>query len=82
MASRVQGAVRVRSPDAARLRERLAAAGLAAAELSPDVLSVPEATSEQVGEIAGAAGIVLHELVRETGTLEEAFLELTRGETI
>jgi ABC-2 type transport system ATP-binding protein len=82
MAARVEGAVRVRSPDAARLRERLAAEGLAAAELSPDGLSIPEATSEQVGEIAAAAGIVLHELVRETGTLEEAFLELTRGETI
>ena len=55
---------------------------LAATELAPDGLSVPEATSERVGEIAGAAGIVLHELVRETGTLEEAFLVLTGGETI
>jgi hypothetical protein len=30
-----------------------------------------------VGEIAAASGIVLHELVAEAGTLEEAFLELT-----
>jgi ABC-2 type transport system ATP-binding protein len=82
MAARVAGAVRVRSPEAARLRERLAAEGLAATELAPDGLSVPEATSQRVGEIAAAAGIVLHELVRETGTLEEAFLELTGGETV
>ena len=82
MAARVAGAVRVRSPEAGRLRERLAAEGLAATDLPPDGLSVSEATSERVGEIAGAAGIVLHELVRETGTLEEAFFELTGGETI
>jgi ABC-2 type transport system ATP-binding protein len=82
MAARVAGAVRVRSPEATRLRERLAAEGLAATEVPPDGLSVPETTSERVGEIAAAAGIVLLELVRETGTLEEAFLELTRGETI
>ena len=82
MAARVAGAVRVRSPQAAKLREALGAAGLRAAELGPDGLSVADATSEQVGEIAAAGGIVLHELVREVGTLEEAFLELTGGETV
>jgi ABC-2 type transport system ATP-binding protein len=82
MAARVAGAVRVRSPQVPVLRERLASEGFTTTELPPDGLSVPEATSERVGEIAGAAGIILHELVRETGTLEEAFLELTRGETI
>jgi ABC-2 type transport system ATP-binding protein len=82
MAARVAGAVRVRSPDVNRLRECLTAAGLAPAELGPDGLSVPETTSERVGEVAAEAGVVLHELVRETGTLEEAFLELTGGETV
>ena len=35
---------------------------------------------ERVGEIAAAAGIVLHELRPEGATLEEVFLELTVGE--
>jgi len=30
-----------------------------------------------VGEIAAAKGIVLHELVAESASLEQAFLELT-----
>jgi ABC-2 type transport system ATP-binding protein len=35
---------------------------------------------ERVGEIAAAAGIVLHELRGESASLEEAFLELTGAE--
>ena len=34
-------------------------------------------TSERVGEIAAASGIVLHELRLEQSSLEEVFLELT-----
>jgi len=30
-----------------------------------------------VGELAAADGVVLHELVQEAATLEQAFLELT-----
>jgi ABC-2 type transport system ATP-binding protein len=37
------------------------------------------APSAQVGELAAANGIVLHELAPEASTLEEAFLELTAG---
>ena len=36
---------------------------------------------ERVGEVAAANGVVLHELGVESATLEEVFLELTRGET-
>ena len=35
------------------------------------------APPERVGDLAAEAGIPLHELVAETGSLEEAFLELT-----
>jgi ABC-2 type transport system ATP-binding protein len=70
------GATRVRSPRAAELLERLRAAGIEA-EATDDRLSV-QAPPEQVGDLAADAGIALHELVAETGTLEEAFLELTR----
>ena len=74
------GATRVRSPHAQRLREVLSAAGAPAASRDDGALIV-EATTDRVGEIAAANGIVLHELVTESATLEEVFLELTAGET-
>jgi ABC-2 type transport system ATP-binding protein len=81
IAARATGAVRVRSPQIDRLREELTAAGLTAQEAGPGTLSVADTTTEDVGEAAARAGIVLHELVAERATLEEAFLELTGGET-
>jgi ABC-2 type transport system ATP-binding protein len=69
------GATRVRSPRAAALLERLQAAGIAA-EADGDRLAV-HAPPERVGDLAAEAGIPLHELVADTGSLEEAFLELT-----
>jgi ABC-2 type transport system ATP-binding protein len=81
LAARVAGAVRARSPEIARLREALAAAGIAVTPLEPDGLTA-DTTPARIGELAAANGIVLHELVAEPGTLEEAFLELTGGETV
>ena len=81
LTARATGAVRVRSPDAARLRELLAAESIAVTAAGPDGLSA-DTTTARVGEIAAANGVVLHELVAEAGTLEEAFLELTGGETV
>ena len=81
IAARATGAVRVRSPEVDRLREALTAAGLAVQDAGPRTLSVADTTTERVGEVAGSAGIVLHELAAERATLEEAFLELTGGET-
>jgi ABC-2 type transport system ATP-binding protein len=40
------------------------------------------APPERVGEVAAAAGIVLHELRGEEASLEEVFLELTAGESV
>jgi len=37
-------------------------------------------TAEQVGEIAAAHDVVLHELTPVQASLEEAFMELTRDE--
>jgi ABC-2 type transport system ATP-binding protein len=81
IAARATGAVRVRSPQIDRLREVLTAAGLTAQDTGAGALSVADTTTEQVGELAGQAGLVLHELAAERATLEEAFLELTGGET-
>ena len=69
------GATRVRSPRAVALLERLKAAGIEA-EVDGDRLAV-HAPPERVGDLAAEAGIPLHELVADTGSLEEAFLELT-----
>jgi ABC-2 type transport system ATP-binding protein len=73
------GATRVRTPDAARLRELLSAEGVAVNEADGTLLV--DLPPERVGEIAAANGIVLHELTVERATLEEVFLELTGGET-
>jgi ABC-2 type transport system ATP-binding protein len=75
-----QGATRVRAADEGRLREALSAASLAATPLEGGGMTV-DAPPARVGEIAAAQGLVLHELVTETATLEEVFLELTGGET-
>ena len=75
-----QGATRVRSPEAPRLRELLAAQGAAVTEVDGATLAA-DLPPERVGELAAANGIVLHELTLESATLEEVFLELTGGET-
>ncbi len=80
LTSGVTGAVRVRSPEADRLLAALAAAGIEASTRLPGELLVRDAPSARIGEIAAAAGIVLHELVTEASSLEEVFLELTGRE--
>jgi ABC-2 type transport system ATP-binding protein len=80
IAARATGAVRVRSPQLDVLRDALTATGLAV-QTGAGALSVADTTTDRVGEIAAAAGVVLHELSAERATLEEAFLELTGGET-
>jgi ABC-2 type transport system ATP-binding protein len=74
-----QGATRVRTPDAARLRELLAAEGVEVNEA--DGVLLVDLPPERVGEITAQHGVVLHELTVERATLEEVFLELTGGET-
>ena len=79
LTARAAGGTIVRSPDADRLRERLAAEGIEADAAEDGELRVAS-PPERVGEIAAAAGIVLHELRGESASLEEAFLELTGAE--
>ena len=81
LAARAAAGVRVRSPDADRLRDLLSANGMSAVVMEDGALGVVDGTPERVGELAAANNVVLHELVAEKATLEEAFLELTAGET-
>ncbi|HZQ15471.1 MAG TPA: ATP-binding cassette domain-containing protein [Gaiellaceae bacterium] len=79
LTARVAGAVRVRTAQRAELERLLRASGLAPAIMDGDELLVPGVDTRRVGEIAAAAGIALVELVQESGSLEDVFLELTAG---
>jgi len=74
------GGVRVRSPEAARLRELLSSSGVEAADARDGALLVRGVDAAFVGELAAQHGVVLHELVAESGTLEDVFLQLTGGD--
>ena len=69
---------RARSPQRVALLDALRAGGLQAERFGDDGVVV-DAESARVGELAAARGIVLHELAAQTATLEDVFLELTRG---
>ncbi len=75
--------VRVRSPRLPELHRVLAEAGLAVTPNSgPDgspFLSVADATTEHVGDLAAWAGIALHELTPTSASLEEVFMAMTAG---
>jgi ABC-2 type transport system ATP-binding protein len=77
LTARASGGTLVRSPDAARLHDVLVGNGVEST-LDGERL-VAHAAAEQVGELAAANGIVLHELTAAAATLEDAFLELTGG---
>jgi ABC-2 type transport system ATP-binding protein len=80
LTARASGGTLVRSPDAERLRQELAGAGVETTAAEGGELRV-QATPERVGELAAAAGVVLHELRREEASLEQVFLELTAETT-
>jgi ABC-2 type transport system ATP-binding protein len=78
---RASGAiVRVRSPEATRLRDLVVGDGVAVTSEEPGVLEVTGVTTEQVGDLAAANGIALHELTLLQASLEDAFMELTRDD--
>ena len=77
LAARATGGIRARSPQVDRLRTALEEAGIKVSSVEGDLLVAADTTAAKIGELAAANGIVLHELVAETATLEEAFLELT-----
>jgi ABC-2 type transport system ATP-binding protein len=70
--------VRVRSPEAQRLSELLSGPDVAVEAVEPSVVEIRGLSSEQVGTLAAEHQIVLYELVPQTASLEEAFMELTR----
>ncbi len=69
--------VRVRSPQADALARLVAERGVEIARRD-DYLELEGISSEEVGEIAAAHRVTIHELVGERASLETAFLEMTR----
>src|SRR5665213_655532 len=72
--------VRVRSPQATQLRELVLGPDITVTSNETGVLEIDGLTAEQIGEAAAANNIVLHELVPQQASLEEAFMELTRDQ--
>ena len=76
IAQSTESTVRVRSPQLPALADLLARQGVAVTS-ADGALIVHNAPIERVGDLAGAAGITLHELAPVQGSLEEAFMQLT-----
>jgi ABC-2 type transport system ATP-binding protein len=73
--------VRVRSPEAAQLREVILGPDVRVSSEERGVLEVEGLTAEEIGDAAARNGFVLHELTPERTSLEEAFMELTHEDT-
>jgi ABC-2 type transport system ATP-binding protein len=71
------GGIRVRSPEASQLVHLLAGPNVIVSPRTPGVLVIQGTTPEQIGDLARDNGIALYELVEETVSLEDAFMELT-----
>jgi ABC-2 type transport system ATP-binding protein len=74
--------VLVRSPQAAALREALAARG-ATVTVGPDAgdaMVVTGLPADAIGDLAASEGLALHQLHTEIQSLEDVFLELTHDE--
>jgi ABC-type lipopolysaccharide export system ATPase subunit len=70
--------VRVRTPAAAELGRLLAPTAHSVRQESDSLLTVAGLTTDDVGEVAHAGGIRLHELTLQSASLEQAYLELSQ----
>jgi ABC-2 type transport system ATP-binding protein len=73
--------VRVRSPEATRLREVILGPDVRVWSDEPSVLEIDGLAADQIGHLAARHGVELHELTPEKTSLEDAFMELTRDQT-
>jgi ABC-2 type transport system ATP-binding protein len=70
-------AVKVRTPQLAEFSAALTKAGATVRSSDSEALLVADMDSAAIGELAAANGVTLHELSPQTGSLEEAFMQLT-----
>ena len=76
LAAGTRKAVRVRTPQLGALVAALATTPTATPE--PDLAEFSGRSAAEIGALAAANGIVLHELTPVSSSLEEAYLELTQ----
>ncbi|MFF1613260.1 ABC transporter ATP-binding protein [Amycolatopsis sp. NPDC058278] len=69
--------VRVRTPEAARLRALLTGPGTGVTSVQPDLLEVTGLDGAEIGRVACREAIPLEELTPVQASLEQAFMELT-----
>jgi len=80
LAALQQAGTSVRSPDPGRLTQLLRDAGATVHTGTEGELVVRGVTITDIGDRACAAGIALHELTPQAGSLEELFLDWTRND--
>ncbi|MET4704088.1 ATP-binding cassette domain-containing protein [Frigoribacterium sp. UYMn621] len=73
-------AMLVRTPDAERFGALLSAPDISITHREPQLMQVTGLSSAQIGELAAKNGVVLHELSPQAGSLEDAYLALTKDE--
>jgi ABC-2 type transport system ATP-binding protein len=81
IAENTQSYVRIATPEPARLREALAAAGIRVTDTEDGALAAHGTDPARVGELVAAHGVVVHEIAQRSASLEEAFVRLT-GEAV
>ncbi|MDN3494473.1 ATP-binding cassette domain-containing protein [Planococcus sp. APC 4015] len=69
--------VRVRSPRSVELGEAFARENVTVSHLADGVMDIEGVLAAEIGDVAAARGIPLHELTPTSGTLEDAYLTLT-----
>jgi len=76
VARAAENTVKVRSPQLPALRAQLVSASAQVTDAG-EALIVSGMDSDKIGELAASAGVVLHELSPQTGSLEQAFMQIT-----
>jgi ABC-2 type transport system ATP-binding protein len=72
--------IRVRSPRIGELARRLGQPDVVVTDVAADTVEVRGLAPEVIGDAALAAGVPLYELSVVSGSLEDAYMELTRDE--
>ena len=80
IARATQSDVLVRSPQASALADSLPVIGATVRQGADGALLVTNATAAQIGDLAASRSIALHELTPQQGSLEDAFLTLTKDD--
>lgn len=81
VADLTRGSARVRTPHPRRLAAQMPTSGTRVEAVGPDTLVVTGLDLAQIGDLAHSAGIVLHELSAQAGSLEDVFFALTTQTT-